>query len=95
MQRAERIYAVAMGTLAVVAWVTVVWFVLVVAFAGCGGVALDEPDPAGETGWCCGEQCDYTGAEADARLLETGSCTCDGVVRPEPGTVMGDCLVTP
>jgi hypothetical protein len=54
---------------------------------GCGGQAPTEAQPFG---WCCGDLCGLTGADADA-LIET-SCGCDGVVRPTDDSKMGDCV---
>jgi len=45
---------------------------------GCAG-ASDDPEPFG---WCCSGICGLGPEEADT----FDQCTCDGIVRPVPGT---------
>jgi hypothetical protein len=46
---------------------------------GCAGAASEEPEAFG---WCCEGLCGL--APEDAAAFD--SCTCDGLVRPLPGT---------
>lgn len=65
---------------------------------GCGGQAESSAELADESsyavesstaGWCCGESCGLSGAEADVFV---GTCLCSGVVRPDGESLTGSCI---
>lgn len=51
---------------------------------GCGGATQQE------FGWCCGNECGFSGADAD---VFEGTCYCpDGIVRPSVESLSGECI---
>jgi hypothetical protein len=56
---------------------------MVLLFLGCAGSA----DDAEAFGWCCDGVCGLSAEDAN----NFARCTCDGIVRPVPGTP-GACI---